>query len=70
MFPGGGVELDGPTKFTESLSYMLHRAMKANDEGDFFPIFAVCLGHEAVHYILSGYDDVIKNKIILLNRDI
>lgn len=31
--------------------------MKANDEGDFFPIFAVCLGHEAVHYILSGYDD-------------
>jgi gamma-glutamyl hydrolase len=49
---------------------MLHRAMKANDEGDFFPIFAVCLGHEAVHYILSGYDDVIKNKIILLNRDI
>jgi gamma-glutamyl hydrolase len=37
---------------------MLNRAIKANDEGDYFPIMAVCLGHEAIHYILSDYDSV------------
>lgn len=38
---------------------MLHRAMKANDENDYFPVMAVCLGHEALAYILSGYDKVL-----------
>jgi gamma-glutamyl hydrolase len=35
------------------------KALKANDDGDYFPIMGVCLGHEALHYILSGYDHVI-----------
>lgn len=30
--------------------------MRSNDLGDYFPIMAVCLGHEVVYYILSGYD--------------
>jgi anthranilate/para-aminobenzoate synthase component II len=38
---------------------MLNRAIAANDAGDFFPIMAVCLGHEAVAYILSDYDEVV-----------
>lgn len=42
---------------------MMNLAMKANDNGDFFPIMGVCLGHEAIHYVLSDFDKNYKIKV-------
>jgi len=41
----------------------MNLAMKANDNGDFFPIMGVCLGHEAIHYVLSDFDKNYKIKV-------
>jgi gamma-glutamyl hydrolase len=56
--PGGSATFKGPTKLAQSVSYLLHRALEVNDNNDFFPVMAECLGHEILHYILSGYKNV------------
>ena len=38
--------------------------MIQTDNGNFFPVWATCLGHEMVHYILSGYNNTILMKVL------
>jgi len=54
----------GPSQLTKNIAYMVNKAISANDRGEIFPIMAVCLGHEALMYILSDYDPVKNHKII------
>jgi hypothetical protein len=42
----------------QSAAYLFNLAIAANDEGDFFPIMGICLGHEMIAYILNGYANV------------
>ncbi len=52
------------------IAFMMNLAMKANDNGDFFPIMGVCLGHEAIHYVLSDFDKVfIEKNYIYKNKN-
>lgn len=58
IFPGGGNDLDtssGPTQLTKTIAYFIKKSLTAKNNGEVFPIFAICLGHEAVHYVISGY---------------
>jgi len=34
---------------------MVKKALEATSLGETFPVLAICLGHQALHYILSGY---------------
>ena len=37
--------------------------MNENDNGNFFPVWGTCGGHDRIHYILSGYNDTILMKV-------
>ena len=43
---------------------MFDRAIEQNLKGDYFPIMAVCLGHEQIHYILSDYDKNVRISVV------
>uniref|UniRef100_A0A8C4RX03 folate gamma-glutamyl hydrolase n=1 Tax=Erpetoichthys calabaricus TaxID=27687 RepID=A0A8C4RX03_ERPCA len=53
LFPGGGVNLTS-SGYARSASFFYKLAIKANDEGDYFPIWATCLGFEELTYLTSG----------------
>ncbi|XP_078543376.1 gamma-glutamyl hydrolase [Lissotriton helveticus] len=53
LFPGGGVDLK--TSGYARAAYTFYKlALKANDRGDYFPIWGTCLGFEQLTYITSG----------------
>eukprot|EP01114_Cavostelium_apophysatum_P002705 TRINITY_DN1238_c0_g1_i1.p1 TRINITY_DN1238_c0_g1~~TRINITY_DN1238_c0_g1_i1.p1 ORF type:complete len:321 (+),score=78.97 TRINITY_DN1238_c0_g1_i1:113-1075(+) len=54
LFPGGGADLDDTQLFYAG-QYLYNRAIQANDEGDFFPLFGHCMGYEFLA-ILSSQD--------------
>jgi len=35
--------------------------MKANDDGDYFPVWGTCLGFELLNVIFSDYEDVLSH---------
>lgn len=63
LFPGGGTSLDG-TPYMHALEYLFELALEDNKKGVYFPIWATCLGFEAVNAIVArdikiltwGYD--------------
>lgn len=56
VLPGGSTSLTGPTLYSSRVGYLVNKAMEENKRGEPFPIFAICLGHQLLHYVLSGYD--------------
>ncbi|XP_043860158.1 gamma-glutamyl hydrolase-like [Dromiciops gliroides] len=53
LFPGGVVLL--PTsKYTNVVQLFYDKALKANKEGDYFPIWGTCLGFEELTVLTSG----------------
>ena len=54
LLPGGGADLirlddlSKPTPYQISMDYIIKWAMKRNDAGKYFPLFATCLGFEGV----------------------
>lgn len=45
------------TSWTKNTAYILEYAKKQNKAGNVYPIWATCLGYEAVMYITSGQTD-------------
>lgn len=55
LFPGGGVSLDS-SNYGHAGSVIYDLAKKANDGGDFFPLWGTCLGFELLGYLSAGKD--------------
>lgn len=57
LFTGGTLEWDlAPgDKYVESVAYLLNKALVENDKGNYFPILGICLGHQTLHFVVSGY---------------
>ncbi|XP_069478221.1 gamma-glutamyl hydrolase [Ambystoma mexicanum] len=53
LFPGGGVDLK-TSEYARAANIFYNLALKANDRGDYFPIWGTCLGFEQLTYITSG----------------
>ncbi|XP_053915844.1 gamma-glutamyl hydrolase isoform X3 [Cuculus canorus] len=53
LFPGGGVDLK-TSEYSRVAKIFYHKALEANDKGDYFPIWGTCLGHEELTYLTSG----------------
>ncbi|CAK72798.1 unnamed protein product (macronuclear) [Paramecium tetraurelia] len=59
LLTGGTLELEteqGPSKYLQTVTHLLNKVLKANQQGDTFPLFAICLGHQTLHFILSNKD--------------
>lgn len=44
LFPGGGADLSKGSIFSSNAEYLLNKAITANRNGDYFPIWGTCLG--------------------------
>ena len=58
IIPGGATKLEGPSNYTKKVAYLINKAIDYNNNGGYFPIMGICLGHELIHYVLSDYDSV------------
>lgn len=54
---GGEMPIDWVTDWTQKMSFILEYAKKQNKAGNVYPIWATCLGYEAMMYITSGQTD-------------
>lgn len=57
FFPGGEMPIDRSTQWTQNTQFILEYANRQNKANNPFPIWATCLGYEAVMYITSGRND-------------
>jgi gamma-glutamyl hydrolase len=46
---------------TKAGAYLLKLAIEANDKGDYFPVWGVCLGYELILMGVSNYDQTLNN---------
>ncbi|KAM9096549.1 gamma-glutamyl hydrolase isoform X1 [Sarcophilus harrisii] len=53
LFPGGAVNLQ-TSKYSHVAQLFYEKALKANKEGDYFPIWGTCLGFEELTVLTSG----------------
>ncbi|XP_065485078.1 gamma-glutamyl hydrolase [Caloenas nicobarica] len=61
LFPGGGVDLK-TSEYSRVAKIFYHKALEANDKGDYFPVWGTCLGHEELTYLTSGEILLVKTK--------
>ncbi|CEM04335.1 unnamed protein product [Vitrella brassicaformis CCMP3155] len=54
LFPGGAMFLEGGSPYMRAHEFFVRRAMKAFDQGDYFPVWGTCLGFEAIVDVISG----------------
>ena len=63
VIPGGSTKIEGPSEYTKKVEYLVHKALIAKEQGDYFPIMGICLGHELLMYMFSGHDYVYKTNL-------
>ena len=54
---GGEMPIDWVTDWTQKMSFIFEYAKRQNKAGNVYPIWATCLGYEAMMYITSGQTD-------------
>ncbi|GIL88439.1 hypothetical protein Vretifemale_16403 [Volvox reticuliferus] len=54
LLPGGGATLAPGHRFYDSARHLVELALKANDNGDYYPVHGTCLGMETLAVILSS----------------
>ena len=45
--------------FIDNADYLLRKAIHANDNGIYFPVWGTCLGFQMLNIIISEYADVL-----------
>jgi len=55
LFPGGGVEFNINNRWTSNANYILQYAIKQNDNGNVFPVWGTCLGHQLLGFLTNNY---------------
>lgn len=59
LFPGGDTSFftntnpDHYTQFLQTIDLLLNLAIDANEKGDYFPVWATCLGFEATVVVIG-----------------
>jgi gamma-glutamyl hydrolase len=60
FFPGGGANIAEGSQLRKAADLLFSLALKANDAGDYFPVFAHCMGFELVSLIVSEDPHVLR----------
>lgn len=63
LLPGGGARLKKGHPFFDAADFLVKLAIKANDQGDYFPVHGTCLGMETLAIVVS------RNASILSDMD-
>jgi len=63
LFPGGAADLTRKSKFGSNAEYLFKKALKANDDGTYFPIWGTCLGFELIHSIVADFPEDVLSSI-------
>lgn len=61
LFPGGSAESN--SKYVQHAQMFYDMAIQANKNGDYFPIWATCLGFETLHCLTAKDDSVVTSQI-------
>jgi len=56
LMPGGMQTLNETITFFDSSLYLFNLALKANANGDYFPIWGTCMGFQFLNIAVSGQD--------------
>ncbi|KYQ88154.1 peptidase C26 family protein [Tieghemostelium lacteum] len=54
LLPGGGVDFNNETQYTDNLQFLWNLAIKANDNGDYFPIHGTCMGFQELTLLAAN----------------
>ncbi|KAJ7549003.1 hypothetical protein O6H91_07G036200 [Diphasiastrum complanatum] len=73
LFPGGSASLQvGP--FYNVAEKLFKMALRANDEGDYFPVFGTCLGYELLsvidHHLMEEFKALAQPAPLLFSSDL
>jgi len=60
LFPGGGNSLDADSPFFLTARKLFNWAIEANDNGDYFPVYGVCLGFELLGILVSQNHNIME----------
>uniref|UniRef100_A0A8C4QLI5 folate gamma-glutamyl hydrolase n=2 Tax=Eptatretus burgeri TaxID=7764 RepID=A0A8C4QLI5_EPTBU len=60
LLPGGSVDLQ-KSEYARAAKFLYHLAIKANDRGDYFPVWGTCLGFEELLVLVAGHNMLIKS---------
>uniref|UniRef100_UPI00358ECE65 gamma-glutamyl hydrolase-like n=1 Tax=Myxine glutinosa TaxID=7769 RepID=UPI00358ECE65 len=60
LLPGGCVDLQD-SEYARAAKFLYHLAIKANDRGDYFPVWGTCLGFEELLVLVAGHNMLIKS---------
>lgn len=60
LFPGGAADLTASSKFFQSATHLYNMVVAANRAGDHFPLWATCLGFEALAILASGHESALQ----------
>ena len=44
LLPGGGANIDNDSPYLNTIRNIIKIAKEMNDNGDYFPVFGICLG--------------------------
>ncbi len=58
FFPGGGVYASNDLAYYKCCQKFFQLAVKANNQGDYFPIWGTCLGMQQMLIIVDGHDNM------------
>ena len=58
LFPGGGVDWS-KSGYIKHAKYFFAKALEANKNGDYFPIWGTCLGFQALNIIPAGRTSIL-----------
>jgi gamma-glutamyl hydrolase len=67
LFPGGNQGIDPSDIYTEEGEIIWKLAKRANDRGDYYPIWGTCLGFEELAVLETGNGDVISLDVTATN---
>lgn len=56
LFPGGPTCFNQSKGYADAGQYIYEIAQDMNNQGDYFPIFGVCLGFEFLYILACGRD--------------
>ena len=54
LFPGGGSDIGPDSQLYQAAEFLFTLAIKANDNGEYFPIAGHCLGYEILSQLVSN----------------
>jgi gamma-glutamyl hydrolase len=67
LFPGGNQGIDPSDIYTEEGETVWNLARRANDRGDYYPLWGTCLGFEELAVLETGNGDVISLDVMATN---